>query len=70
MSNKDLRAFHEPGIVSAIHLWIRWVDSQPSGSLYVYRRDRKEISKQVSNIIRYFDECHEEKVPRVIGVGN
>ena len=40
----------------AIHLWVRYMDPQPSGSLYFCRKDRKEISTQVNNIIKYFHE--------------
>lgn len=56
--NKYLRAVHQPGTVlsPAIHLWVRYMDPQPSGSLYFCKKDRKEISTQVNNIIKYFHE--------------
>lgn len=69
--NKCLRAFHEQALYQSllVLLWIRQVDSQASGSLYFCKRYRKEVSKQVNNIIRQFYEYHRGKVPRVIGLG-
>lgn len=69
--DKYLRAFHVPGTIpGSSNTFVDKIGGfSVFGELIFFRRDRKEISKQVNNIIKYSDECHEGKMPRVTGLG-